>query len=268
MWDAWAAYDESSTALFVDAPHDGSDTDRQTSISYAAYTVLTNRYRNAVGGAESLASFDQELTLHCLNVPTLDDDGLSEAARLGIDIGETILDASIEDGSFELDGYLDLSYTGANPPLVVGDPGVDDLALADRWQPLQLAEAITQNEQVQVQPLQFFIGPHWGSVTPFALERSASGLPIDPGAPPLFAEDPQAFIDSAITVLRYQQSLDITLTDRRDYGPASIGNNTLGTNDGSGYSVNPKFGISLNSDNPPTTAWTTTTPTASRSSTG
>ena len=242
MWDAWAAYDDSSTALFVDASKPLNADERSVSVSYAAYTVLTNRYRNAVGGSESLVSFDQELTLQCLNVPSIDNEDLSDAALLGVEIAETILEETIDDGSFELDGYLDLSYMGANPPLVVDDPGVGDAAEPDRWQPLQLAEAITQNEQVQVQPLQFFIGPHWGSVTPFALDPSPDGLPIDPGTPPLFSEDPDAFIAAAVEVLEYQRSLDVSVNERRDYGPASIGNNSLGSNDGSGHATNPVTG--------------------------
>ncbi len=250
MWDAWAMYDADgneagSTQLFVEerVPASSAQVDeqaREVSISYAAYTLLSHRYRNAVGGAESLDQFDAELSRQCLDVPDPDSD-LGEAAQRGVDIAQTLLDETLDDGSFELDGYLDLSYVAASPPLVVGEPGVGDGALPDSWQPLQLAEAITQNEQVQVQPLQFFIGPHWGSVTPFALEPS-NGLPIDPGTPPLFDTDPSAYVAAAVEVINYQQTLDTNATDRGDYGPAAIGNNSLGANDGEGFASNPITG--------------------------
>lgn len=246
MWDAWAMYESTGSQLFsnlrLSVPADGVDVQAQeVTVSYAAHTVLSHRYRNAVGGAESIADFDAELTLQCLEVPSPEKVGdLADPARRGIELAQTIIDSTIDDGSFELDGYLDLSYVAANPPLVVAEPGVGT-AHPDRWQPLQLAEAITQNEQVQVQPLQFFIGPHWGSVTPFSLDAS-DGLPIDPGSPPLFETDPQAYINAAVEVIRYQQTLDTSMDQTHDYGPASIGNNTLGTNDGVGHEMNPSTG--------------------------
>ena len=242
MWDVWAAFDADATGLFVDSIAEGTDKDREVAISYAAYTVLTSRYRNAVGSADSITSFDQELTLQCLDVPDQRDGSSSDAAQLGIEIANTILDASLDDGAFELDAYLDLSYIGANPPLVVAEPGVGDGVSPDRWQPLRLAEAISQNELAQEQPLQFYIGPHWGSVTAFALDLSEDGLPIDPGTPPSFEEDPELLIERAVEVIQYQQLLDTSGEATSDYGPASIGNNTLGTNDGSGHSTNPATG--------------------------
>ncbi|MGI9605967.1 MAG: vanadium-dependent haloperoxidase [Acidimicrobiales bacterium] len=238
MWDAWAAYDEGATALFVDAPKRDIGPERDVTVAYAAYTVLGRRYRNSVGGTESLAAFDAELSAQCLE-PVSDDIG--DAALLGVDIGETILEQFRNDGAFEFDAYVDLSYVPVNESLVVAEPGAGMID-PDRWQPLELAKSVTQNDQEQVSGTQQFLGPQWGTVVPFALEPSDVGLPVDPGPPPLFAEDPAAYADAAIEVLRYQQTLDTAEAGLVDVSPATLGNNPLGSNDGSGHASNPATG--------------------------
>ncbi len=253
MWDGWAAYDEGATGLFVDETLAFDENSRATTISYAAYTVLTARYRNAVGGFESIADFDAELTGQCLDIPGADGARLSDAARFGIEIGTTILDASLPDGSLEQDRYVDLSYEAVNPALVVADPGVGQLVDPDRWQPLQLKQSISQNGQQQVSALQSFIGPQWGLVMPFALEQSAIGLPIDPGPPPLFASDPASFAEAAVEVIEYQATLGTDESPVADRSPTTRGNNSLGFNDGTGYDRNPVSGDVYNS-NPVTDA--------------
>jgi hypothetical protein len=238
MWDAWAAYDADATALFVDSPTLEPGPEREVSVANAAYTVLSRRYRNAVGGEESLAAFDAELTAQCLE-PGGDDKG--DAAALGVEIGEAILEQFRDDGAFEFDAYVDLSYVPVNEPLIVAEPGAR-MSDPDRWQPLQLAESVTQNDQEQVSGTQRFLGPQWGSVVPFALESSETGLPIDPGPPPLFADDPSAYADAAIEVMWYQTLVDVDSGVSVDAGPGSIGDNPLGTNDGDGHDLNPVTG--------------------------
>ena len=53
---------------------------------------------------------------------------------------------------------------------------------------------------------QEFVGPHWGYVTPFALEPDTErDMPIDPGVPSLL-NDPvsdHAFRDGAVEVIEY-----------------------------------------------------------------
>jgi hypothetical protein len=76
------------------------------------------------------------------------------------------------------------------------------------------------------------------------MPAAENGLPMDPGAPPLL-HDPmsdQEFKEAAIEVIRKSSELDPG--DRRliDISPASMGNNTLGTNDGQGYEANPVTG--------------------------
>jgi hypothetical protein len=114
----------------------------------------------------------------------------------------------------------------------------------NRWQPLALEVAIAQNGLPQPVGPQQFVGPHWGAVTSFALPPSETGLPIDPGSPPLL-HDPVTdgdFKAAALEVIRLSSQL--TPDDRKvvDISPDAIGNNPLGTNDGSGYERNPVTG--------------------------
>ena len=64
MWDAWAAYDPKAKGVFVSERHHDADVDkaRRAAISYAAYDVLTHRYKPAVGGATTLACLRAVMT--------------------------------------------------------------------------------------------------------------------------------------------------------------------------------------------------------------
>ncbi len=238
MWDAWAAYDDAVNAAYIDRTIGGNDDDRAVTISWAAHTVLTARYRNAVGGAESLSAFDEELRTQCLDPQ----DASGPPAALGVDIGEATIERFVDDGALELDGYLDLGYVPANRPLVVAEPGTD-ADDPDRWQPLQLEESVTQNEQSQIVPLQSYIGPHWGFVEPFAMDQSDDGLPVAIEALPTVADDLTTVAEQVLDVLRFQRRLDDRVNSTIDAGPASIGNNSIGTNDGTGHAQNPTTGL-------------------------
>ena len=83
-----------------------------------------------------------------------------------------------------------------------------------------------------------------GFVTGFALDPDPEGLPIDPGPPP-FIGDPvsdQFFKSAVVEVIAASGSLDPTDGQRIDISPRSFGNNTLGTNNGTGHHVNPITG--------------------------
>ena len=71
--------------------------------------------------------------------------------------------------------------------MVVADPGTV-MTDPNAWQPLSLGIQIAQNGLPIPGNVQSFIGPHWGFVTPFALEPSPTGTPIDPGPPPHLGE--------------------------------------------------------------------------------
>ncbi len=74
---------------------------------------------------------------------------------------------------------------------------------------------------------------------------TGSGTPIDPGPPPQLGADPAsdaAYKQEAIDVIRLSSELDPTDGAIVDVSPGAMGNNPLGTNDGTGYPVNPATG--------------------------
>jgi hypothetical protein len=244
MWDAWAAYDPVADGVFVDrkATADDPAAARDRAISYAAYRILSERYGQAVGAEESLAEFDALMGSLCYPTDRKLTDGDSPTA-LGNGIAAKIISDGLRDGSREQKGYAPKDYKPVNKPLIVELPGTK-MADPNRWQPLALEVSVAQNGILQPVGPQQFVGPHWGHVTSFALPASETGVPIDPGAPPLL-HDPvtdAAFKEAAIDVIRLSSQLDPTDRKLVDISPGSYGNNPLGTNDGSGYEVNPVTG--------------------------
>jgi hypothetical protein len=93
----------------------------------------------------------------------------------------------LDDGSFERSRYEDVGYKPVNEPLAVVESGTT-LGDPDRWQPLILKEALSQNGLPIPAGVQTFIGSNWGDVTLFSISPAAEGPPIDPGLPPLLGD--------------------------------------------------------------------------------
>ncbi|MEM9034880.1 MAG: hypothetical protein AAGD18_09845 [Actinomycetota bacterium] len=215
QWDVWASLDGRIDTVLV-APEteppplpDDTTTARETeetAIAYASYRLLISRYEFATGADITAPALAERLESLCLDP---DHDALEpgSAGRFGVDAAEQLLRERRDDGSDEASGYRDLSYVPWNPPLVV-DLGEIHLPDPDRWQPLALEDQRTQNDVPIPAFVQEYIGPHWGFVEPFALDRADDGLPIDPGPPPLFADDPDAYADAAMEVLEFGALLD------------------------------------------------------------
>jgi uncharacterized protein DUF6851 len=241
MWDAWAAYDPVAKGVFATEKQEASDTAaaRDEAISYAAYGVLSSRYINAVGGAESLSEFADLMDALCYPLDVTTTEGSSPAA-LGNRIAETVLAATEDDGSNQANGYAPVGYEPVNPPLVVAGSEIE-MVDPNRWQPLQLEHMISQNGIPVENGVQQAIGPHWGHVTPFAINPGGeAGLPIDPGPPPEFGSD--EYRQLAVQVIQLSSWLDPEDPTTIDISPGAIGNNDLGTNDGHGYDTNPATG--------------------------
>jgi hypothetical protein len=245
MWDAWATYDPTAAGYFLKEKHTASDVAaaRDEAISYAAYRVLTSRYIKSIGANESLSEFDDVMDSLCypLDVTTTEGDS---AAAIGNRIAAAVIAYGLADGSNEADGYSDPSYAPVNAPLVVAQSGTT-MANPNRWQPLQLEHMISQNGIPVVNGVQQFVGPHWGGVKSFGLPAAGRDrLPLDPGPPPRLSDPTtdQAFKDQAVEVIHDSAALDTTDGTSVDISPGAMGNNTLGTNDGLGRSLNPATG--------------------------
>lgn len=244
MWDAWAAYDPAASGVFVTEEHDSGDiaAARSEAISYAAYRVLEARYIDSVGATETIPRLDALMGALCFDIDVTTTEGDSPAA-LGNRIAATIIETALADGSNEAEGY-EADYEAVNPPLVVSESGtvMND---PNRWQPLQIDNMVSQNGIVLDTGVQEFIDPHWGFVKGFALPAAPStGVPIDPGAPPHHGEPStdQRFKDDAVDVVAFSSLLDPTESSMVDISPATLGNNQLGTQNGTGYDLNPVTG--------------------------
>ena len=166
-------------------------------------------------------------------------------AALGNRIAAAVIAYGHTDGSLEERALrATRATTPVNEPLDRGRAGHGD----GRPEPLAAAragEAARPRTACRIPgKVQTFIGPHWGHVTPFALPASEAGMPIDPGPPPRLGDPATdaAFKQSAVDVIRHSSQLDPADGVTVDICPASLGNNTLGTNDGHGLRVNPVTG--------------------------
>jgi hypothetical protein len=253
MWDSWAAFDPQARGVYLDFDVTTIESEelgpaaraqlQQDAVARAGYVVLRDRYARSVNAKASLARFDEVAAQLCVGDPYEADAGLGTV--IGQAAAEAVLAAGRADGARELDDYRDPSYTPKNDPMVVKDPGSAP-ADVDRWQPLQIERARTQNGLPSVE-VQAFIGSHWGRVATFSdlVLGSDGGEPwtrYDPGPPPFFSDNPEQFVDQAIDVLRYAAQLGSD--DRIDISPRALGNNPLGTNDGTGHPINPSTGAS------------------------
>ncbi len=245
MWDSWAFYDADSAGVYVDDSQsadtlsaDEIEAARNVAISFAAHRVLTDRYADADGGDESVAQFQQTLETLC---PGWTEPAEGSPGAVGTRIAETILAESLDDGALEAAGYFDETYEPFNEPLVVSELGTT-MADPNRWQPLFLDERSTRNGIEVEAGTQDYIGPHWGFVTPFGLDPSPDGLPIDPGPPPLLPDDAEAFATAATEVVRYASVLDVDDSELIDISPTTQGNVALGTYDAQGWDENPVTG--------------------------
>lgn len=241
MWDAWAAYDPTAKGVFVDEDHEADDVEaaRMEAISYAAYRVLADRYRPelAVGGAVSEDCFGKLMTKLGYDPSDTTTEGDSPRA-VGNRIGKAIVDGAMTDGANEAENYKDTTgWTSVNPPLevekstiTVVDPSI--------WQPLNLAEAETQNGIPTGAGVQGYIGSNWNEVTPFAMTReNPDDVFHDPGESPRFdSPDINAWL---VDVITRHSKLDPKLDETIDISPGAYGNNSLGANDGHGHAENP-----------------------------
>jgi Domain of unknown function (DUF6851) len=242
MWDAWAAYDSQADGYFVQEKAEADDVQaaREAAISYAAYRLLLWRYSRAAGLQETFDELATTMRSLCYRIDFVSTEGDSPAA-LGNRIAAAAITYGESDGSLEQQRYVDTDYHPVNAPLVVAEPGTE-MTDPNRWQPLALAQIVAQNGLPIPGNVQRFVGPQWGHVKGFALPPAADGTPIDPGPPPRLGETDAAFEQEAIDVIRHSSELDPSDGVRIDIGPGALGDNTLGTNDGDGYDLNPATG--------------------------
>ena len=112
----------------------------------------------------------------------------------------------------------------------------------NRWQPLALAEQISQNELPIPGKDPDEHRPHWGKVTSFGLQPTSGVSRSTRGAAVVDDRRATGFKDEALEVIRRSGELDASDDATIDISPGAFGGNTLGANDGTGYPVNPVTG--------------------------
>ncbi|MCA9449161.1 MAG: vanadium-dependent haloperoxidase, partial [Candidatus Omnitrophica bacterium] len=169
-------------------------------------------------------------------------------AAVGNRIAARVLAWGFDDSGDEAYNYADnTGYEPVNDPLQVELRGTE-MNDPNRWQPLALETFVSQNGIPIPQKVQTFTGPHWGAVTPFALVMDNPEDPyiwshVDPGPPPqLGGEGDARFKAANAQVIQFSGWLDPDDGAMIDISPASMGSNPLGTNDGTGYDLNPITG--------------------------
>lgn len=255
MWDAWAAYDPTATGVIVGENATAPDIEaaRREAISYAVYRIVDSRFQNSPGAAAIQQDIDQTMAALGYSPAVTTIAGTSPAA-LGNRIGAAILAYGLSDGSNEAGDYGNTSYMPVNDPLLPALPGNPDISDPNRWQPLALAFNIDQAGNPLPSGVLPFLSPEWGQTIPFALQvadRTIYGrdgfdywVYHDPGAPPLHGGiGDQDYKEGFEQVLEWSGLLDPTDGVMIDISPAARGNNTLGTNDGTGRAMNPATGL-------------------------
>lgn len=241
MWDAWAAYDAKATGVFVNERQIARDryAARHAAISYAAYGVLAHRYASAVGGATTTACLRAVMTELGYDPDDTHDAG-EDPVAFGNRVAHTVIERTAGDGANEQNDYADPAETAAdNPPLLYDGVGAT-LNRPDRWQPINLSVAATQNGIILPAGVQKYIGAHWGAVRPFALRRASSAAAWeDAGPAPRLGPSMKGWIAEVIA-----KTASVDPSDPRtiDISPGAYGHNTLGANDGKGWEKNPVTG--------------------------
>ncbi len=245
MWDAWAAYDAVAMGVLHNDEADAADVSaaRKEAVSYAAYRVLKDRYSESVNASITTIALDNQMEALGYDKSITSTVGDTPAA-LGNRVAEAVLAFTNGDGADDVSAFMGTAYTTLNDPLKVVGSGTE-MAFPNHWQPLEFDQAFTQNQQ-PADLVQEFLGPHWGAVRPFALASLANNqlLHLDPGPPPLLGTDSDAaFKSGSAAVIEFSSFLDPGDGHMIDISPGSMGNNSLGLNNGNGHPVNPYTGL-------------------------
>src|SRR5579872_2804193 len=248
MYDAWAAYDGVAVGYLYHGKSTSTNVPaaRNEAVSYAAYRLLKERYVYSRSAATTLAALDAKMASLGYDTNNFSFD-LSTPEGVGNTVYTNLSAYFINDGALQTNAYQDLppaqgGYAPVNQPLVTGRSGTT-VTDPNRWQPLAITNAVDQNGFPQG-PIQKFVGSQWLAVRPFALARIDSTLPwINPGQRPLLngAGDAQ-FRNEVVDVITRSSELTPDDGATLDISPGAFGNNSLGMNDGTGYTNNPVTG--------------------------
>jgi len=249
MYDAWAVYDDQAQPYFLGRQHGGyicpfagiaPAADRreaqETAISYAAYRLLTHRFRRSPGRAETQPRLDSLMQAlgHDPGFTRIDYRDGSPAA-LGNYLAHHMIQFGRQDGSNEAADYANRYYQPYNEPLPPAQPGAPGLYDPNRWQPLAFRTFIDQSGNPSQAGTPEFLSPEWGNVIPFCLTEEDRvfyqrdgheyAVYLDPGPPPLLGTDQTFEYQWGFGLVAWWSAhLDPADSVRWDISPAGMGN--------------------------------------------
>jgi hypothetical protein len=225
MYDTWLVYyPEKGEHLFLgkmindfefefsefDIP-ENRDSALNVSLNYAAYRFIINRFENyssKVRVNDELIFLLEDLGLD----PSYRNENYSSGspAALGNYIANKMYEFGLTEPAGDEDGYEGPGQNPINPVLRPNIPGNRTLVDYNRWQPLSVIDYIKEkgwdstlldwNYQL-IPQADVFLTPHWGFITPFAMDEAdlkrVEGpdgelhLYNDPGPPPFITDDEQ-----------------------------------------------------------------------------
>jgi hypothetical protein len=249
MYDAWAAYDSTAIGYIhherATAPGSVEEA-RREAISYAAYRLLKSRFATGTGAATTNAALDAQMVSLGFDAGITSTAGTAPA-NVGNRIAATILAWGLADGSGESNGYTDPAYWNPQPAMIVlgssgAVGGIPNFTDPNRWQPLALSAAFSQNGIPIPETIQPYVGVTWLSATPFSLARdNPNELWIDPGPPSKLGTATDASYKAGALELLIKSS-QLNSETLIDISPGAFGNNPLGNDNGTGHTVNPVTG--------------------------
>ncbi|MEO1450664.1 MAG: DUF6851 domain-containing protein, partial [Bacteroidota bacterium] len=208
---------------------------RKKALSFAAYRLLSHRFKDSPGKKESLELFNWLMKQLGYDRTFTDQDyEAGDAAALGNYIGTSLIAYGFQDGANEADQYENRFYEPANLSLTVNAPGNPRIEYPNRWQPLALETFIDQSGNLIPGRVPDFLSPEWGEVQPFALR--ASELDVfqrdgyhyhvyhNPGAPPLLEGEDKAYRWGFGLVSVWGSHLDPGDSVKWDISPGALGN--------------------------------------------
>ncbi|NIJ45548.1 hypothetical protein FHR24_002016 [Wenyingzhuangia heitensis] len=253
IYDTWAIYNQKAssyligntvhnyTSAFTSFPQTNlNPKDRDKAISYAAYKLLSHRFKNSPGAKISLKKFDliMEQLGYNTNNTSIDYES-GDPASLGNYIASEIINYGLTDGSNEQNDYKNLYYKPKNKALTLSLKK-DTVKVKDpnRWQPLAFTKFIDQSGNL-AKSTPNFLSPEWGNVLPFSLSESDKNMmkrdnknyPVYhlPKFPPQLDtininESSELYKWNFSLVALWSAQLDPNDGEKLDISPASMGN--------------------------------------------
>ena len=165
MFDAWAAYDPTAIATQLGdelqrSEAENTDANKTEAMSYSAYRVLIDLFPDQVEIFDSLMA---DLGFDPSNITT----DTTTAAGIGNVSAEALLEFRHQDGSNQLNNYVD---TTGYQPVNTSEELID----IELWTP----ENVPIDDPTA--PVQQFLTPQWGEVTPFGLDSGEQLRPVAP----------------------------------------------------------------------------------------